>query len=670
MDDIGPEGPFRSRSPSGAPGGAERQPAFSPPNADLATFVFAAPVSVAMFDTGMRYVAWSKAWAQSYGLGARDLRGLCQYDLFSDLPETWPDLHRRVIAGEYLSCDEDRYDRADGTVTWERWRMQPVLDAAGQVQGITIFSEDITEQKRAEADLKLSETRLRLMIDSLGIGLYERDMKTGVVTASDAFCRLLGITREEVPQNVEAWLDLMDPCDHERALAERDRVFDPKGDGRLSFELHPVVNGRKRSMRAQGKLLYTDPCASHLQVPEPDHFIGILVDETERRSLEAALSRAQRLEAVGRLAGVIAHDFNNLLTVILSNLELAMMPRVGSREVTEHLRRAVEAAEMGGRFNRRLLALAGGQEGRAVTFRPDAHVAANWPIIKRLLSRSVDLRLLPGAPDVAVSMDPAELDGALLNLVVNARDAMPSGGAIRVSTRPVTLDADAAAAFAGGLPGDYICLTVSDNGAGMDAETLRQAQEPFFSTKAPEKGSGLGLASVAITAARAGGFMQISSKLGGGTSVSLFLPVARDAEGPQDAPGADLTFGNGELVLVVEDEASVREATLQRLEALGYAVIEAPDAASALAQLDAGEPVDLVLSDVTMPGGMSGFDLVAELRRSHPGVGFVLTSGRAAGASGAVSEAAREVELLRKPASLRALSQALARALRPSAGST
>jgi CheY-like chemotaxis protein len=360
---------------------------------------------------------------------------------------------------------------------------------------------------------------------------------------------------------------------------------------------------------------------------------------------------------------MVAHDFNNILTVILANLELVGL-RTQEPDLVPLLRNALDAAEMGAGFTKRLLALAGGHraEGRPILM--DEHIGRVWDVFQRVLSDNVTLHFHPGAQGATVSADPAEIDGALLNLVINARDAQPGGGQIELRTEVAVLDAETAATMRGGKAGRFLRLSVRDRGSGIPPELVARLGEPFFTTKGPGRGSGLGLTSVILSAERAGGFLHVSSIPGDGTEMTIYLPVA-DAEAPTRASTSeDFPFGNGELILVVEDDPMVREAVMLRLEAIGYAVIEAGNAEAALQQIEAGEPVDLVFSDVVMPGARSGYDLIRELRARHPGIATLLTSGH-------VSSAVRErdgldppVRLLSKPYPLKELAEAVAVALR------
>lgn len=629
------------------------------PDTIFQQFIRHAPVAMAMFDPQMRYLAWSQLWLALYGLGTRDLDGLCHYDVFPDLPERWRAAHRLGLKGEKVDCNEDCYRLADGRELWQRWSIRPIARPTGEVAGIALYVIDISNEKSSEAALRIGNERLSQITDSLGIGIFEHDFATERTEISDVYLDLFHIRPEQAPTTLGDWITLLRPVDLAAYHDARRQAFDPAGDGRFSCEVNPLVAGQKRMMEVKARVSFVGEGAER----RPERLIGIITDQTESRRLQEALSRAQRLETVGRLAGMVAHDFNNLLTVILSNLELADLRTVDA-DVRHLLHQAVEAADLGAGFTKRLLALAGGHQRVAAPLAIDEHFSRVWELFQRVLNDGINFRFRPGAERVMVAIDPAEIDGAVLNLLVNARDAQPGGGEVTLRTDVVEISQEAADQFRGGRPGRFLRLSVSDRGLGMPPEVAARAGEPFFSTKGAGRGTGLGLTSVILAVERAGGFVHIRSEPGAGTTVVLHLPVVDAPHCPPSVEATTYPFGNGELVLVVEDDALLREAVMQRLEAIGYAVNEAANGEVALALIEAGEPVDLVFTDVVMPGAISGNELVRRVRLQHPGIGLLLTSGH-------VSTAHREpllldppVELLAKPYLLKALADAVARALR------
>jgi PAS domain S-box-containing protein len=622
-------------------------------------FVSATPVAVAMFDREMRYLVWSEEWSRFFGVEGIELKGRCHYDVFPDLPERWRQAHSRGLSGEPVDCEEDTMQLEGGRQVWLSWRVRPIRNADGAVVAIALFTKDITEETLAKIELRKSTARLQQITMALGIGLFEHDFTSRQSIVSDGYLDLLGISRDETPKTTDEWVSLLRPVDVDAYHAASRRAMDPAGDGSFTCEVRPLVRGVERVMEVKSRVLFRGEGTDRV----PDRVVGVIVDQTESRRLQDDLSHALRLETVGRLAGLVSHDFNNILTVILANLELASLRNLDA-DLIPLLRNAQDAAEMGAGFNKRLLALAGGRRAEARPIRLDEHIGKVWEVFQRVLSDNVALHFRPDAAGTTVQADPAEIDAAVLNLVINARDAQPGGGLIELHTEVVDMDAAQAAKIKGGKAGRFLRLSVCDKGKGIPPEVLARLGEPFFTTKGPGRGSGLGLTSVFLSTQRAGGFVQVASTPGEGTEVSIYLPAIEDRTQTADLRSEDFPFGNGELILVVEDDPMVREAAILRLEAIGYAVIEAGNADAALKQIESGEPVDLVFSDVIMPGARSGYDLVRHLRAAHPEIAALLTSGHVSSALREREELVPPVPFLAKPYPLKTLAIAVAEALR------
>ena len=383
-----------------------------------------------------------------------------------------------------------------------------------------------------------------------------------------------------------------------------------------------------------------------------------------REEAQAGMAQAQRMEAIGQLAGGIAHDFNNVLAAISSNVDMVTLPSADEKKIRELVQNAMDAIQMGASLTRRLLLLSSQHEVGLERLDLNDRVAGTIELLRRTLGEQVTVSLRLSPDPCQTSANPGDIDNAIINLAINARDAMPSGGMLTIETRHVTIDADAAGCIANARPGEYVMLTVSDTGHGMSPEVLKHAMEPFFTTKEPGKGTGLGLATVHSTVRQSGGFVAIDSTEGEGTSVHVYFPkaepgpiVSRAAPSPKEAP-----LGDGELILLVEDNDKVREATANRLKSLGYAVLEANTGPEAITLLGSGEPIALVFSDIVMPGGMTGYDLAERVRSMRPELKVVLTSG-SSDVPLAVSEAARKIKVLAKPYTREQLACALREAL-------
>lgn len=360
------------------------------------------------------------------------------------------------------------------------------------------------------------------------------------------------------------------------------------------------------------------------------YFFASQLDVTRRKETERAYRQAQKMESVGQLTAGLAHDFNNLLQVVNGNLEV-----LSSKLPDDHLLRYVEnarsAADRGARLTRQLLAFARKTRLQPKTVNLNDLIHEFTPLLESTLGRTNELHISLRRSIPNVMVDREQLEMALLNVVMNARDAMPEGGLVTVATAPVHLNGDAAAREL--PPGDYIAVEVRDDGVGMSPDVLRRAHEPFFTTKSIGKGTGLGLAMASGFVQQSRGRLEIESAPGAGTTVRFLLPVTRqtvmsERDEPAHATAAREGKGGAEHILVVEDQTEVLELACEILEGAGYRVTAVQDAREALAALDRlGGRVDLVFTDVLMPGGMNGIDLAEEIRRRFPDMPILLTTG-------------------------------------------
>lgn len=392
-------------------------------------------------------------------------------------------------------------------------------------------------------------------------------------------------------------------------------------------------------------------------------FVAILHDLTQRRTAQLALERSQRLGAIGEMTGGIAHDFNNILTLIIGNLELA-----SHREVTPEVRSliadALEAAELGADLTKRLLAFA--RQSRLSPQRIGANEAVERAVtlFRRMLAEGHRIDLALSAEAIDIDVDSLHLQSALLNLLRNAEDAMDRPGVILVTTEMVDVDEEYLAQEIDVTQGRYVRISVSDTGVGMTEQARRRAFEPFFSTKPPGKGTGLGLATTYGFVRQSGGHVTLYSEQRQGTTVSIYLPLgATGAQGaaPHPAPAATPLPGSGEVVLVVEDDPAIRRMTADRLAALGYAPIAVPGTDAALAVLKEGRHVDLVFTDMMMRDGQSGLDLARQLRGLRADLPVLMTTGYAGEMIDV--ELVDGLPLIRKPYRQEELSNAIRRAL-------
>jgi signal transduction histidine kinase len=355
---------------------------------------------------------------------------------------------------------------------------------------------------------------------------------------------------------------------------------------------------------------------------------GVIMDVTDRHEVEERLSQAQKMEAIGQLTGGVAHDFNNLLTAIVGNLDMISRAPGNVARVEKLARSALQAASRGGEVTQKLLAFARKQVIQPETVNPNHLLTDFRDLLQRAVGETVELDVELDPTLDPVRLDPAQFQSAVLNLCVNARDAMADGGKVKISTRNVRISEESTG-YPDARPGSYVVVSISDTGAGMEEGTLARAFEPFFTTKDVGSGTGLGLSQVYGFCRQTGGFARITSGVGRGTTVEMYLPRSDDR--PERASGGLVLplrrASDGEVILVVEDEPAVLEMAVESLSDLGYRTLTAADAKAALAILRSSARIDMLFSDVVMPGGMNGVQLSVEAKRLRSDLKVLLSSG-------------------------------------------
>jgi PAS domain S-box-containing protein len=359
-------------------------------------------------------------------------------------------------------------------------------------------------------------------------------------------------------------------------------------------------------------------------------FFSILYDLTELKRLESRLLQAQKMEAIGQLTGGIAHDFNNLLGVVIGNLQLIERSVAETPGLARKVHTAMRAAARGADLTKRLLAFARRQILDPTVVDLNRQLVGLNDLLQRSLGDSIEVRMVQSHDLWHTRVDAGQFENAILNLAINARDAMTQGGRLTVRTQNVTLDSVFCAEHPQIEPGDYVSISVTDTGCGIEPEVLKRVFEPFFTTKESGKGSGLGLAMVHGFAEQAGGIATIESKVGRGTTVQVLLPRTREQrEEREDTIVSKAAPGGTETILVVEDDADLRETVVTALAQLGYRALSAPNAAAALRILAGKEEIDLLFTDVMMPGGMLGPALAKRARELRPKIEILFTTGYA-----------------------------------------
>ena len=523
-------------------------------------------------------------------------------------------VERAMATGESWQLDYASV-RVDGSERHLHNEGEVVRDASGAIVGVRGTVADVTEARDAERALRATAARDALLVDENTEGIIRVALPRGrFLDVNPAACAIFGHPRAELLA-----MDLIDLTESDPQRACLDLPSEVLAGGTATLD-RSIVRGDGSRAIVSARLR---------QLPD-DSILVTVSDMTRRRSLEAQVQQAARMEAVGRLAGGIAHDFNNLLMAINGYAGLVadvLPPGDPLRPDIEAIR---EAGERGAVLTRQLLAFGRRQVLQPTAVDVGAIVAGLRAILSRLLGEDVALYIRSDPGIGPVWADPAQLEQIVVNLVTNARDAMPDGGAVAIETAEIEIGAEDPRLRARAAPGRYVRLAVTDTGTGMDAATLSHVLEPFFTTKAAGRGTGLGLSTVEGIVAQSGGFVAIESEVGRGTTFDVFLPRTDAAPQGRPATSARVTVAmprGTETVLVVEDEPAVRAVTGRMLRGLGYEVLEATGPTQALAISGSHEsPIDLLITDVVMPE-MNGRALAERLQGQRPALAVLFMSG-------------------------------------------
>ncbi len=555
-------------------------------------------------------------------------------------PERWAEFFEADALAKYLEISnamisagtpvdfETPMITATGRRIWVRIQSTAVRDEHGQVVKLLSAHQDITARKATEAVLHATDERLRRALEATQDAIWDYDAIAGLMYLSPAWYTMFGYAPKSEPQPVGFVASAVHPDDLERVTATLRRSV---GDGApyVVEARMRCADGSYRWIESRGRVTATDATGRATRVSGTNSNIDERKRaEAEKASLEAQLRQAQKMESVGRLAGGVAHDFNNMLVVIRGYTELVMEHLDPSLPIQDDLRQIHTAAERSAALTRQLLAFARKQVIAPEVLNLNDAVLHSLTMLQRLIGENVSVSWQPAPQLWRVSVDRSQLDQLLANLCVNARDAMADVGTIEISTSNVVLDAAACERHIGAVPGEYVCLTVTDNGRGMDAATMEQVFEPFFTTKEMGDGTGLGLSMVYGVVQQNRGVITVESTVGAGSTFSIFLPRHRGAVASARTRDAAATPERGhETVLLVEDEPAILRLASVALERHGYTVLAAasPSAALRLAATHDG-PIDLLLSDVIMPE-MNGRELSELLQQSLPGLKVLFMSG-------------------------------------------
>ena len=524
-----------------------------------------------------------------------------------------------ILSDEHALLTE-RLAQNDARAAWVRWMVVggSVLAIAILLWAASLLNQAWSRSYKSEADQRDLVLRLRTTLDSLsqGVAVFGSDRK--LKNSNECFQVLLDLPRAMVRPGTDYGAFVEHTAEPGRpALETEDQI---RHGSRKAGEAVTYERGR-----ADGH---------HLEIrrtPMPDGgFVLTISDMTKRAQAEGVLREAQKMQAIGQLTGGIAHDFNNLLQVILGNLEIVRAKLSDDPKLQQRIERAAWAAQRGATLTGQLLAFARKQPLAPAAIDLSATMPDLVPLLRRTLGEPFDVRYVETAGLWPAMADPAQLESAVLNLALNARDAMPGGGRLTIELGNQVLDHEYARHHAEVTPGDYAMVAVSDTGHGMTPDVLARVFEPFFTTKPDGKGTGLGLAMVFGFVKQSGGHVKIYSEPGEGTTVKIYLPRAVGSvavPGQRTGSPVELPRGSG-TVLLVEDEAAVREVACAILADLGYQVLEAADAEEALRVFGTNAAaIDLLLTDVVLPGKVRGRELSERIRALRPDVRVLFMSG-------------------------------------------
>ncbi len=609
-------------------------------------------------DNGM--VCWSASLCELLGY---DYLPACNYQQINatvhhpdDVDRVTRWLKKCLDSGQdRLTPLEYRIIRKDGATRFVR--TVGSIDRSGGGTHVFATVQDITEQKQVEH--RLQEAYQIINMSPAAAFLWKNATDWPVEFVSDNVFELFGYHVDEFLSGAINYGSILHKDDRERVASEVDRIITKQDVPDCAHEPYRIIakDGRVRWVDDRTRVRRDrDGRVTHLQ--------GIVIDITETRLIEAQLLQAQKMESIGRLAGGVAHDYNNMLSVIIGYTELALRKDIEDDSLRDDLREILAAAGRSRDITRQLLVFARKDAIKPEVLDLNEVVASMLRVLRRLLGEDIDLAWMPGAELWPVKMDPAQLDQILANLCVNARDAITDVGKITIETKRAIFDQAYCADHIDFVAGEFVMLGVADDGCGMDRSTRERIFEPFFTTKETGRGTGLGLATVYGIVKQNDGFINVYSEPGEGTAFKIYLPRYQgEMTGPAEPQELQQPIGNGELILVVEDEAAIMKLTERILYSLNYRVITAQTVADALALTDShGEELALLITDVVMPG-MNGRDLADRLRLQCPQLACLFMSGYTAEIIAHRGVLERDVHFIQKPFSRKDLACAVREAL-------
>ena len=574
---------------------------------------------IIVFDTDARYVLWNPFMQRLYGLSEADVLGKHVLMVFPTDSEVRMNAILRALAGETVAYDNER-KMPNGDRRWLSAVYTPLQTEAGAIGGVIVTVRDITDRKRIEQQLREAHERTSAALAAAGMGVWELDLNQQRLTWSQNLAPLFDRPVEDLAERPDEWLRYVHSEDVERL---RDALRRVSLDRPFAVEYRVTTDSKSKWLSSVGHVVRD---ASG----KPVRLVGVTTDVTERRSLEAQFRQAQKMEGVGQLAGGVAHDFNNVLTAILGYSQF-LAERLRSPQDQADIKEIIDAAQRAAALTQQLLTFSRNRVVETAFLDVNLIVQELVPMLRRLIGEDIQFITTLSPEPATIVADRGQIEQVLVNLIVNARDAMPHGGHMRVDVSRTEVDGDGASRFVDLQPGSYVVLAVADTGTGMTDETKARLFEPFYTTKAPGKGTGLGLSTVYGIVTQNKGHIAVESELGHGTTFRIYLPFATRAaqtaavavREPAQAPA---TLGRARAVLLAEDDPGVRVLVRTILDLAGYRVFESDSLEAAEQMYDRIGPVDLLLTDMVMPGGR-GVDLFKHLVAKQPSLRVLYISG-------------------------------------------
>ena len=596
---------------------------------------------------------WTPGAETVFGWSADEIRGRSVDILYTpeDRAAGVPTQELRTARDEGCANDERWHIRRDGSRFFANGSVRPLHDAQGTITGFIKIARDETERRAAEATLREAEQRYRLAAKATNDAIWDWDLASNRVEWNEAVQVLFGYSENEIEPTGDWWMGNIHPNDRERVDTDIHAIIDGagdhwaseyrfrRGDGSFAdvFDRGHVFRGEDGSaVRMIGAMLdLTERKRAEKALQELNETLEARVSErtADLMTAQDALRQAQKMEAVGQLTGGLAHDFNNLLTGISGSLEMMQIRIAQGRttDVERYVGAAQGAAKRAASLTHRLLAFSRRQTLAPKPTNVNHLVSGMEDLIRRTVGPQIEVETVNAGGLWPSLIDPSQLENAILNLCINARDAMPHGGTITIETCNRWMD-ERTAKERGLDPGQYISLCVSDKGTGMPPEVIARAFDPFFTTKPIGEGTGLGLSMIYGFAKQSGGSVAIYSEVDQGTMVCVYLP-RHQGEAELDDVKAEIEAAPraeaGETVLVVDDEPTVRMLVAEVLTDLGYTAIEAADGAAGLKVINSDLRIDLLVTDVGLPGGLNGRQVADAARVARPGLKVLFITGYA-----------------------------------------